>query len=68
MRTIEGHPHVVGFNREYEQESRITVCAECGGLRSILWLAGDRWYCRVCRNSGVAETKVVPIHNPSRRR
>jgi hypothetical protein len=66
--TIEGHPHAIGINPENGQESRITLCSECGELRTILWLTGDRWYCHTCRNSGVANSKVVPIHNPARRR
>lgn len=65
---IQGHPHAIGVNAEYGQESRISLCAECGAMRSVLWLTGDRWYCRNCRNMGVANTKVIPITNPARRR
>lgn len=65
--TIKGHPGV-----EYQSSDgrtlRITVCAECGELRSLLWLTGDRWYCRHCRAEGVGRGAQVPISNPARRR
>ena len=64
---IKGHPTGVAMNTQ-GQELRITLCSECGELRSILWLTGDRWYCRSCRSEGAGNSKVIPINNPARRR
>jgi len=60
--TITGHPSV-------ELESAvptalpvvITVCAECGEMRSVLWLNKDRWYCRSCRANGAAPPNMFPL-------
>lgn len=65
--TIDGHPGV-----EYEsadgRQLKIQVCAECGQLRTVLWLDKDRWYCRSCRAEGVQRPTVIPVSNPARRR
>lgn len=65
--TIQGHPGI-----EYQsadgRELRISVCSECGELKTILWLSGDRWYCRSCRAEGVEAPTVIPVTNPARRR
>ena len=64
---IQGHPGI-----DYESTDgrtlTITVCAECGALRTLLWLTGDRWYCRECRAEGVGKGMLVPVSNPARRR
>ena len=39
----------------------ITVCAECGEMRSVMWLTKDRWYCRTCRNYGWQPPDMFPI-------
>lgn len=57
---IKGHPAIVAPNAN-DDELRFTVCAECGRLRSILFLTGDRWYCTVCRNAGVAKPSRVRV-------
>lgn len=64
--TIKGHPEIV--TESPTQTLRITVCAECGSLRSVLWLSSDRWYCRSCRAEGAGKSKLIPISNPARRR
>lgn len=65
--TVQGHPSVAAITPE-GREIRITVCAECGELSTILWLTKDRWYCRNCRTEGAGRAEKVPISNPARRR
>ena len=64
---IKGHPGVQYESADGRQLT-VTVCAECGELRSLLWLTGDRWYCRSCRAEGVGRGKLIPVTNPARRR
>lgn len=64
--TIKGHPHLVSVTDT--DERRITVCAECEALSSILFLSGDRWYCTRCRNAGDARPTQVPITRPRSKR
>jgi len=66
VREVAGHPHLAAVNAQ-GRDMQITVCAECESMRSILWLANDRWYCRVCRNSGVARPTTIPLSRPGRR-
>ncbi len=65
--TVLGHPEVTAVNEE-GRKMRISVCAECGELRTILWLTGDRWYCRSCRAEGAGKSTLIPVTNPARRR
>jgi hypothetical protein len=65
--TIQGHPSVEAINAE-GRVMNITVCAECGALRSVLFLSQDRWLCTRCRAQGVATPTVVPLAKPVRRR
>jgi ribosomal protein L37AE/L43A len=39
----------------------ITVCAECGQMRSVLFLNRDRWFCTKCRAEGAAPPNMYPI-------
>ena len=58
--TIRGHP-----STELEGSDGtpvvITVCAECGEMRSVMWLDRDRWFCRSCRAEGAAPPNMFPI-------
>jgi hypothetical protein len=57
--TIDGHPVL-----ELEGSDNpvlITVCAECGEMRTILWLTDDRWYCRTCRAAGSKPPNLYPV-------
>mgnify|MGYP000880015588 CR=1 FL=1 len=65
--TIAGHPSQTIVSRD-ASTFEVSVCAECGSLRSILWLLGDRWYCRTCRSSGEGRPTAIPVTNPSRNR
>jgi len=39
----------------------ITVCAECGRMRSVLFLDRDRWFCTGCRAEGAAAPNLYPV-------
>lgn len=58
--------------RKSENVRKITVCSECGSLRSILWLQRsgnrDRWFCNQCRAEGEAKPTQIPLSNPAARR
>jgi len=61
IETISGHPSI-----ELEPEVNgdpvvITVCAECGEMRTVLWLDKDRWYCRSCRAEGASPPNMFPL-------
>lgn len=58
--TIKGHPEIVQGNA-FDQPVTITVCCECGAMRTILWLDKDRWYCNQCRTEGVNRPSMFPL-------
>ena len=49
MSEISGHPTLELEPMVGSDPVVITVCAECGEMRSVLWLTEDRWYCRNCK-------------------
>jgi hypothetical protein len=57
---IQGHP-AVELWRDTGPPTLITACAECGQLRSILFLARDRWFCFRCKTEGAAPPNLYPI-------
>jgi len=59
--TIEGHPEEALLNEQGKVITMLTVCCECGALRSILFLERDRWYCSVCRVEGKAPPQLFPV-------
>jgi len=62
--TIDGHPELETENPQV----MITVCSECGFMRSILFLVGDRWYCTKCKKEGTAAPTVIPLTGRRARR
>jgi translation initiation factor 2 beta subunit (eIF-2beta)/eIF-5 len=54
--TIHGHPAELNSAGQL-----ITVCAECGQMRTILFLRKDRWFCTRCRAEGAAPPNLYPI-------
>lgn len=58
---IKGHPELLLEPLEGSEPVVITVCAECGEMRTVLWLTEDRWYCRSCRAAGVRPPHMYPI-------
>lgn len=58
--TIGGHPALL-LEHEQQPPTLITVCAECGQLRTILFLARDRWFCTRCRAEGAAPPNLYPL-------
>jgi hypothetical protein len=63
MNEIGGHPHLEAHHDD-GRVSRITVCAECERLSTILFLSGDRWYCTHCRNTGDVRPTQIPLSRP----
>lgn len=59
--TIGGHPSIPLYNSVGDVERMITVCAECGEMRTIILLVEDRWYCSSCKAGGVSKPKMFPI-------
>lgn len=58
--TIQGHPELV-LEHEAGPPTLITACASCGQLRTILFLARDRWFCTKCRAEGAAPPNLYPV-------
>ena len=61
MSEISGHPTLELEPIGDGEPVVITVCAECGEMRSVLWLTGDRWYCRNCKHIGENRPTMYPI-------
>lgn len=73
--TIDGHPSIelepenpTSVSRGWRWWRRaeanpvvITVCAECGRMRSVLWLTKDRWLCNQCKAEGTVPPNMFPI-------
>lgn len=59
--TVQGHPEIELVNDAGDVVSMITVCAECGEMRTILFLSRDRWYCSKCRIQGDARPQMFPV-------
>lgn len=64
--TIGGHPAVAAIPNS-GRAFNLTVCAECGRMRTVLFLSRDRWYCTACRNSGDARPTTIPMSLGGRR-
>jgi ribosomal protein S27AE len=58
--TINGHPALL-LERETAPPTLLTVCAECGRLRTILFLDRDRWFCTRCRSEGKTAPRLYPV-------
>jgi ribosomal protein S27AE len=58
---IGGHPVVELYLAAEQEPTLITVCAECGQLRTILFLSQDRWMCTRCRAEGATRPNLYPI-------
>lgn len=58
---IDGHPTIELITSPNEPPTLITVCAECGELRTVLFLSRDRWFCTRCRAEGAAPPTLYPI-------
>jgi hypothetical protein len=63
MSEIDGHPAIDAILPD-GRVNRITVCAECEKLSTILFLSGDRWYCTHCRNAGDSRPTQIPLNRP----
>lgn len=57
---VTGHP-TIELDTGHNEPALLTVCAHCGQLRSILFLAKDRWLCTKCRTEGATAPSLYPI-------
>jgi len=60
-KVISGHPEQPLLNDAGNLISMLTVCAQCGALRTILFLTADRWYCSKCRFECTVPPKFYPV-------
>lgn len=58
--TINGHPALT-LEHDAGPPTLLTVCAECGRLRTILFLDRDRWFCTGCRTEGATAPNLYPL-------
>ena len=58
--TVKGHPELELPN-DADNPVTITVCCDCGKLRTVLWLVGDRWYCSSCKATGETRPTLIPL-------
>jgi hypothetical protein len=58
---IKGHPSVELYLDVNEPPVLITVCSNCGHMRTILFLNKDRWMCFKCKTEGSAPPNMYPI-------
>ena len=58
---ISGHPVRELYLVADQDPVLITVCAECGQLRTILFLSKDRWFCFKCKTEGAFAPNLHPI-------
>lgn len=58
---IAGHPAVPLLDERGVTLTMLTCCAECGELRTILFLSKDRWFCTRCRAAGATPPNLYPI-------
>lgn len=59
--TIDGHP-AVELQTGDGNSTLITVCAECGQMRTILFLDKDRWFCTKCQTEGAVAPNLIPLN------
>ena len=59
--TISGHPTLELDPLAGSDPVVITVCAECGEMRTVLWLTEDRWYCGHCKHIGENRPHMFPL-------
>jgi ribosomal protein S27AE len=62
------HPHEITDHpvREFYlapdvEPTLITVCANCGHMRTILFLSSDRWICFKCKTEGQTKPNLHPV-------
>ena len=58
---IKGHPTLELITAAEAPPTLLTVCAQCGSLRTILFLDKDRWFCFRCKTEGATRPNLYPI-------
>ena len=63
VNTLEicGHPVVELYLSAEQEPVLLTCCAECGQLKTILFLSRDRWFCFKCKTEGATPPNLYPI-------
>ena len=57
---IRGHP-TLELVTSAPEPTLITVCANCGHMRTVLFLTKDRWMCFRCKTEGATAPNLYPI-------
>lgn len=57
---IDGHPALI-LPTDDGRGTLITCCAQCGQVRTILFLDHDRWFCTKCRAEGASAPNLYPV-------
>lgn len=58
---ISGHPVVELYLAADQEPVLLTCCANCGNLRTIVFLTGDRWLCFTCKTEGSTKPRLYPL-------
>lgn len=58
---IPDHPVREIYLAAEQEPTLITVCANCGHMRTILFLTGDRWFCFRCKTEGATRPNLYPV-------
>jgi hypothetical protein len=62
---IKGHPTIEAHRDELRLAPlRLTMCAGCERVRTIMFLSRDRWLCTGCRMEGDARPTQIPLRRP----
>jgi hypothetical protein len=58
---VEGHPVREVYLAAETEPTLITVCAQCGHMKSIIFLSKDRWFCFQCKTQGETKPDLYPV-------
>lgn len=58
---IQGHPVRELYLAADTEPTLITVCANCGQMKTILFLSKDRWFCFQCKSEGQTKPQLYPV-------
>jgi ribosomal protein S27AE len=58
---LQGHPVRELYLAAEQEPTLITVCANCGQMKTILFLSKDRWFCFQCKSEGHTKPQLYPV-------
>jgi hypothetical protein len=62
---IGGHPSILAHRDELGlAPMRLSMCAGCERVKTIMFLSRDRWLCTHCRAEGDARPTQIPLRRP----